>query len=49
MSEKAALAGVFVEIWQLICKSYGEITWKQEKKMVLGKIPTIYEEEPLLF
>lgn len=32
-SEKAASAGVFVEIQQLIYKIYGEVTWKQEKKM----------------
>lgn len=42
MSEKAASAGVFAAIWWLICKSYGEITWKQEKKMALGKIPTTF-------
>lgn len=42
MSEKAASAGVFVEIRQLIYKIYGEVTWKQEKKMAPGKIPTTF-------
>lgn len=38
MSEKAASAGVFVEF---MGKSYSEITWKREKKMVLGRIATL--------
>lgn len=42
MSEKAASAGVFVEIRRLIYKIYGEVTWKQEKKMAPGKIPTTF-------
>lgn len=35
MSEKAASAGVFVEIRRIIYKIYGEVTWKQ-------KIPTTF-------